>query len=132
MSHIGVGLQSMYLLGSLSGGTLPGESGSTLAGVTSGTSQPIKQDGRDVTLYLGSIGTTSGGVVTIEEAGWSKDEHPYSGTWSKIADVNASTFTGTAQIAYHLSSPTPYQYLRVRVSSNITGGGTIYVWMYAE
>ena len=124
MSHLGVGLQQLYLLGTLSG--------SDLTGVTTGTSIPVQQQGRDVTLYLGSIGTTSGGTVTIEEAGWHPDQHPYSGTWSKIADVNASTFSGTAQVAQHLSSPTPYQWLRVRVSSNITGGGTIYVWLYAE
>lgn len=132
MSHLSVGLQQRYLLGTLSGGTLPGDGGSTLTGVTTGTSVYFSGAGRDITLYLGSIGTTSGGAVTIEEAGWSTDEHPYSGTWSAIAVINASTFTGTAQVAYHLSSPTPYQYVRVRVSSNITGGGTIYVWMYSE
>lgn len=132
MSHLSVGLQQRYLLGTLSGGTLPGDGGSTLTGVTSGTSVYIEGAGRDITLYLQSIGTTSGGTVTIEEAGWSKDEKPYGGTWSKVADVNASTFSGGAQAAQHLSSPTPYQYLRVRISSNITGGGTVAVWMYSE
>lgn len=124
MSRPITGLQQRYLLGTFADGTL--------TGVTTGTSVYVAQAGRDVTLYFRSIGTTSGGVVTIEEAGWSDNEPPYSGTWSKVADVNASTFTGTAQVAQHLSSPTPYQYLRVRVSSNITGGGTIAVWLYAE
>lgn len=78
------------------------------------------------TVYLRSTGTTSGGNVTIEEADWDEQSGvPYGGTWSVIVVVAASTFTGGAQLAYHLPAPSAYAWLRVRVSDAITGGGSV-------
>jgi len=111
----------MWLLGSDSvvAGAL------TVTGVTTGTSQPIDYKAHGIiTIYLRSVGTTSGGTVLIEEADWGPFEQPYSGTWSQIASIAASTFTGGAQIAYHVTDSS-YGWLRVRISSAITGGGTI-------
>ncbi len=104
----------------------------TVAGVTTGTSQPIFYPAQGiVTFYLRSIGTTSGGTILIEEADWGPNEQPYSGTWSQVASIAASSFTGGAQIAYHVTDSS-YRYLRVRISSTITGGGTILVSMSAR
>ena len=111
----------MWLLGSadIVAGAL------TLTGVTTGTSQPIYYQAQGiVTFWLRSIGTTSGGTILIEEADWSEKEQAYSGTWGTIQTISASTFTGGAQLPVHIMDCS-YRYLRVRISSAITGGGSI-------
>jgi hypothetical protein len=92
------------------------------------TSQPIDVRAfQELTFYLSSVGTTSSGVITIEEA----EYDPlltgiYSGTWSVIGStVAASTFTGGAMVAVHLPAPNCYTYVRLRISTLIGGGGTI-------
>lgn len=100
-------------------------SAGTVTGVTTGTSNPIDMALHGiVTIYLRSVGTTSGGTVLIEEADWGPWEAPYSGTWSQVASIAASTFTGGAQTAYHITD-SAYGFVRVRISATITGGGTI-------
>lgn len=98
-----------------------------------GTSRPIKVHGRDeVVIYFQSNGTTSGGTLVIEEASYPDTGPVYSGTWSTIGSaINASSFTGTAQIAYHIS-PNSYDYIRVRIATDITGGGTVTVRMKVQ
>lgn len=94
-----------------------------------GTSAAINVHGRDeVTVYFQSTGTTSGGTLVIEEADYDPSVDPvYSGTWSQIKPtVNASDFTGGAQQAVHIS-PNAYSNLRVRVATDITGGGSVSV-----
>lgn len=78
------------------------------------------------TVYLTSVGTTSGGTVTIEEADWDVlNGQPYGGTWSTIGTPTAaSTFTGGATVAIHLPA-SAYAWIRVRISGAITGGGTV-------
>lgn len=78
------------------------------------------------TVYLTSVGTTSGGTVTIEEADWDGlSGQPYAGTWSIIgAATAASAFTGGATLAVRLPVGL-YAWLRVRISGAITGGGTV-------
>lgn len=100
----------------------------TVTGVTTGTSIPLARptDGT-LTFYLRSVGTTSGGTVIVEEADWGEKEFVYSGTWSQIASISASAFTGGAQTAYHINSDNSFRYVRVRISATITGGGTILV-----
>ncbi len=97
--------------------------GNTPTGVTAGTSQPIEFGPNDEwVLYFESIGTTSGGTVLIEEA----SRRNYTGTWSQVQSISASAFTGTVQQAYHFS-PNAFAWVRVRISSAITGGGSIVV-----
>ncbi len=97
----------------------------TVTGVTTGTSLPIARFVDSLnTIYLRSIGTTSGGTIIIEEADWGPLEAPYSGTWSQITSITASTFTGGAQFAYHIPDSS-YGWIRIRIGSAITGGGTI-------
>ncbi len=69
-------------------------------------------------------GTTSSGVVTIEEAFWTDEQMPYSGTWSVITTVNASDVTGGAQKVIHVA-PNALFPIRVRISTVIGGGGGI-------
>lgn len=95
------------------------------AGVTTGTSRPIARENDGIlSFYLRSIGTTSGGTILIEEADWGDGEKDYAGTWSVVATVLANSFTGGAQLAVHIADCS-YGYVRVRISSDITGGGAV-------
>lgn len=98
----------------------------TFTGVTSGTSQYIPPNQHQtVAIVLASNGTTSGGAITIEEAFWTDKQMPYGGTWSAILAVNASDLTGGAQKIVHVVGNNALFPVRVRISSNITGGGGI-------
>jgi hypothetical protein len=100
----------------------------TYAGVTAGTSQYVFPKGHElITFYFQSVGTTSGGTVLIEEADFDPaTDKGYEGTWSQVASVSASTFTGTVMLAQHYG-PNAWGAVRVRISSAITGGGNIIV-----
>lgn len=94
---------------------------------TTVASAPIESSAyRYHTVFLTSVGTTSGGTITIEEADWDPlNGVPYGGTWSIIGTAtNASAFTGGATLAVRLPVGA-YSYLRVRISGAITGGGTV-------
>ncbi len=122
---LGIAASRMVLLGT-------DNDDGTVTGVTTGTSVPVNRAGVGIlSIYLRSIGTTSGGTILIEEAEWGPNEHVYSGTWSVIATVSASAFTGTAQQAYHVTN-CAYGFVRVRISSTITGGGTVYAAMRSQ
>ena len=97
-----------------------------LTAVTTGSSQPVDVSAcNTIVLRLFSTGTTSGGTIIFEEAEWDElTQQPYTGTWSQIASIAASSFTGTASTMYHVS-PNCFDKVRVRISSDITGGGTI-------
>lgn len=114
----------VMLLGSSSGGTV--------TGVTSGTSAAINRLGaEELSLYVRGAGTISGGTLLIEEADYGDDEAPYAGTWSQVASIACSDVTGGAQKGVHLSLGA-YGYLRARISSAVTGGGTIAVVMLSD
>lgn len=109
----------VLLLGSVVAGVL--------TGVTAGISQPINAAQQNqLSFFFASQGTTSGGTILIEEADWDiNSDLPYSGTWSQIASITASSFTGGAMSVYHTTAPAAFGFVRVRISSAITGGGTI-------
>ena len=97
----------------------------TFTGVTTGASVPFPTRGFDEeAITFESVNTTSGGTLLIEEA----TRKDYSGTWSQVASVSASAFTGGAQQTYHISPSAYAGWLRVRISSDITGGGKVLVW----
>lgn len=78
----------------------------------------------NITAWLTSVGTTSGGTILIEES----DDPAYGGTWSQLASIAASSFTGGAKLATHLGGPGGsfnYAWVRFRISADITGGGSI-------
>jgi hypothetical protein len=62
--------------------------------------------------------------VLVEGADWGPLETIYSGTWATIASIAASTFTGGAQTQVSLANSSQ-RWVRVRISSGISGGGTI-------
>jgi hypothetical protein len=74
---------------------------------------------KDVTFWFTSEGTTSGGTILLEEA----DLASYTGTWSLLATQAASGFTGGAKLAVHIRLGSG-AFVRARISSAITGGGT--------
>lgn len=103
-----------------------------ITGVTTGTSVPINVAGYTyLTVYYTSFGTTSGGTLILEEADYSDEplhDGPYAGTWSQIESRAASSFSASVTLAVHLS-PAAYGWIRVRISSAVTGGGSAMVTM---
>lgn len=98
----------------------------SVTGVTTGTSVPLNRENDGIiVVYLRSIGTTSGGTIVVEEADYGPLEPPYSGTWSSLASIAANTFTGGAQTVFRPTVDSAFGWIRVRISSPITGGGTI-------
>ena len=84
-----------------------------------------------LTFWIKGTGTTSSGVVTIEEADYDpKVETVYSGTWSSITTVNASDVSGGKQKAVHVTANT--HWVRPRISTAIGGGGTVAVEITAN
>lgn len=93
-----------------------------LDAVTTGTSVPYQVAGsglKDLTFTFTSAGTTSGGTILIEES----DVPSATQTWSQVYSESASAFTGTAKQAVHVPIGAG-MWVRARVSSTITGGGT--------
>jgi len=78
---------------------------------------------QNTTIIIEGAGTTSSGVITIEEA-YYPAPGPYTGTWSLVTTVNASDVTGGAQKAIHVVNWS-FWALRIRISTVIGGGGTI-------
>lgn len=96
----------------------------TLTGVITGQSQPyhIPYDAAR-TYFLIGVGTINGGTILIEEADYPEKELIYTGTWSILQTISASTLTGNQTQAIHIML-TASAYVRVRISSTITGTGT--------
>lgn len=81
----------------------------------------------NVSFWLTGNGTTSSGVITIEEADWDAlHDQPFSSTWSVITTVNASDVSGGVQKAVHLATAS-YAFVRARISTVIGGGGSVTV-----
>lgn len=102
----------------------PDESGGeSLAAATTGTGTSIPfHECRQIIWTVEGAGTISGGTVVIETA----DQTDYSGTWSELDSITASTLSGGA--AYSGTYPAAASgFVRGRISSNITGGGTVTV-----
>ncbi len=78
-----------------------------------------------LTVAVEGTGTTSSGVVTIEEAYYDPNGLVYAGTWGPIATVNASDVTGGKQLVTHIAGS--FWAVRVRVSTTIGGGGSVTV-----
>ena len=92
-----------------------------LAATTTGTGTavaiPITSDHQRISIITAD--TTSGGTLLLEEA----HTVDYSGTWSVLATITASALTGGDVQVYHIFGTLGF--VRARVSSDITGGGTI-------
>lgn len=89
------------------------------------------------TVVLQGEGIISSGAVSIEEAYYDTiggaPGIEYSGTWSVIQSVTASTLTATgssAQSVVHVQGSV--WALRVRLSTVIGGGGAMSAWVYGN
>ena len=102
------------------------------AAATQGILYPQGKTAR-VTIVVQGTGTTSSGVVTIEEAYYDQTagDPVYSGTWSTITTVNASSVTGGAQQIVHVMGTSAWA-VRARISTIIGGGGTVSVWAWGN
>lgn len=98
-----------------------------------GTSAPLRLHGADeVVFYFQSTGTTSGGTIQFEEAYYDPNGLIYAGTWSALATaVSASSFTGGAQLVTHVINYSVWA-LRVRIATQITGGGSVSCWAWGN
>ncbi len=86
----------------------------------------IRGECEGLTVVLQSTSTTSGGAISIEEAYYDPNGPVYAGTWSLVtAAISASTFTGGAQAVVHVVGS--FWAIRARISSDITGGGSVTV-----
>lgn len=102
------------------------------------TSKWVDVRGRTaLAFYISSAGTTSSGVVTLEETNYvadpadaSAEVQLYDGTPGVIATVNASDVSGGAMSS--VKAPIgAYAFVRARVSTVIGGGGSISVGLVA-
>lgn len=119
-----VGPQDFVMLGTTS-------ATGAITGVTTGSSQMYRRPGYGILTVIGeSVGTTSGGTILIEEARLNA-QGVYEGTWSTVQSMTANDFTGGAQKAYHLPNAA-YGALRARISSDITGGGKVIVYLLSQ
>lgn len=89
--------------------------------------------------YQTSTGTTSGGVITFEEAAprnFNSSEAPVvvglaEGSYQSITTSNASDSSADKQKAIHITVA-GYCFVRARISTAITGGGSISIGLVAH
>ncbi len=80
-------------------------------------------------VYVLGLGTTSGGVITIEEACWDPlTQVDRATTWVAVGTMNASDSSAGVMKVTHLTVGA-YSHMRVRISTAISGGGTISAWL---
>ena len=85
----------------------------------------------NITVYLQGTGTTSSGVITIEESCWIPGHESESNSWASVATVNASDASAGAQKVTRLTAGS-YSQLRIRISTVIGGGGSITARLTAQ
>lgn len=95
---------------------------SIAASSTSGTGSAIAlHDCRQVAYTLRGTGTVTGGVVKFE----SSLTGDYSGTWNVVGSVDFSSTPLTNSQAQGTFAAGTGGFYRLRISSNVTGGGSI-------
>ena len=95
----------------------------SLSAVSTGTGTAVAVNHlRQASWYIVGAGTVSGGVVKIETAHASD----FTGTWSELDSLDFGVDALTNK-TYWQTSPGHLLFVRGRVSSNVTGGGTISV-----
>lgn len=94
------------------------------AGTTAAATTPTVvalHDCRQVSWTVKGTGTVSGGTVKFESA----DTADFAGTWNEVDSIDLSSPVLTDSI-YQASYPAGYGgFYRVRISANVTGGGSI-------
>lgn len=94
--------------------------GASLSAATTGTGRAIPmQECRQIIWTVEGTGTVTGGTVKIETA----DSKDYAGTWYELDSLSPTSDAALAGTYPAASSG----FVRARISSNITGGGTVTV-----
>ena len=99
----------------------------TTATTGSGTTIAIPSNMDNCQIEVLGAGTVSGGTLLLEE---NANDPAYTGTWSTLATITASTLTGGASQVFHILGT--MRFFRGRVSASITGGGTVSVNVIAS
>lgn len=96
----------------------------SLSAVTTGTGTAIAFNScKQVSWFTTYSGTTSGGEITIEHA----PTIDYAGTWQPLDVISAADLsTGAAGSGTY---PGVLSFVRARITSSITGGGTVTVYL---
>lgn len=89
-----------------------------------GTAVQLNGQGREVTFYIYGTGTVSAGAVQCEES----HDATYTGTWAAIG--TAQTVVSNAVVVVHATACAGA--VRARVSTNVTGGGTVTVDLFVN
>lgn len=93
----------------------------SLEDATTGTGRALAfNDCRQVNWIIVSEGTISAGTVVIESA----HAQDYAGVWNELDSLDATTLDGGKAYGNTYPMP-PGGFVRARISSNITGGGSI-------
>lgn len=93
----------------------------SLSAATTGTGVAIPfNDCRQTNWLIEGTGTIGSGTVVIECA----HAGDYAGTWCELDSIDASTLSGGKLYGNTFPMP-PGGFVRIRISSNITGGGNI-------
>ena len=96
----------------------------SLNGVTTGTGTPIAmQDCRQISWTVKGVGIVTGGTVKIECA----DTQDYSGAWMELDSLDLSSPVLTDSLYQSTYPGSVGGFFRGRVSSDVTGGGTVTV-----
>lgn len=96
----------------------------SLDAVTTGTGTPIAmQDCRQISWTVKGAGTVSGGTLKIECA----DTQDYSGTWQELDSLDLSSPVLSDSLYQSTYPGSVGGFFRGRVSSDVTGGGTVTV-----
>ena len=91
-----------------------------------GTSVNIPISSNNPRINVRGVGTISGGTLILEEA----SSPAYTGTWSQLLSITASALTGGAEQVVHILGTLGA--VRGRISSNITGGGSVTVGVISD
>ena len=96
------------------------------AGVTTGTGPwfPVLNAWTLLTIATTGIGTITAGTLLIEETDDPSD--PNAAMPSQLSTLDLTTISAGKKNVAHVG-PGAYEYIRARLSANITGGGQAYV-----
>ena len=96
----------------------------SLNAATTGTGEPLATNScKQATWTTVPSGTVSGGTIVIEQAS-SRD---YAGTWFLLDTIDAAN--AAAGTEGYGTYPGVVAFIRARITSNITGGGNVSVYL---
>ena len=97
------------------------------AATTGSNTYELGGTNRDLSVYIAATGTVSAGKLQMETA----HDPSYTGTWAPLgAEVALTTLTGSLSSISHYSGP--HRVIRARMTQDITGGGSVSVYIVAN